>query len=131
MNVAVIGNLQYQGFGGGNVVQSIAAQATYTALQSGVVDIPSGTAAGSVFPLPMGGVATGKGYMVKANSSVMLGVNGGTGTAQMQGIATGGYVFALGPLPGKQQAVVSLVVVVPAGNNVGNDGSVEYLVFGD
>lgn len=128
MNVLLAGNIQYQQ-GLQNLVQSIGAQATYTALQAGVVDIPSGSALGSVFQLPMGGVATGKGYFVKANSGVMLGINGGTGTTQLQGVATGGVIAALGSLPATQQAIGSMVVVLP--RQAGNDGSVEYLVFGD
>lgn len=131
MLVSVAGNMQYNGVGGGTVVQSLAAQATYTALQAGIVDIPSGSAGGSVFQLPMGGVATGKGYMVKANSGVMLGINGATAASQMQAVATGGLVMALGPLPGKQAAIGSMVVVLPTSQAAGNDGSVEYLVFGD
>ncbi len=128
MNVNIVGNIQYQQ-GAQSLVKSIAGQATYTALQAGVVDIPSGSALGSVCPLPMGGGATGKGYYVKANSSVMLGINGGTGTTQMQGLATGGFVAASGSLPGKQQAVSSMVVVLP--QIAGNDGSVEYICWGD
>ncbi len=61
MNVSLAGIVQYQQSVGGAVVPlSVAAQATYTAYQQGVVDVPTGTASGTAITLPMGGVATGK-----------------------------------------------------------------------
>ena len=129
MNVNLIGNIAYQGPGGANVSQSLAAQATYTALQAGIIDIPSGAASGSAFQVPFAGVATAKGYFVKANTSVQLGINGGTGTTQMQGNATGGTVAALGPLPGRGSAVTGMVITIPL--TASGDSSVEYVVWGD
>lgn len=129
MNVQLIGNVQYQAPGNANVTQSLGAQATYSAMQAGILDIPSGAASGSAYQIPFGGVATAKGYFVKANSSVQLGINQGTGTTQMQGIATGGVVAALGSLPGRLGGITAMTIVLPS--VAGNDSSVEFVVWGD
>ena len=123
-------NVTYSPGGGGTLSQSFNVAAPYTAISSGKIDVPGGTAAGISFAIPFGGVGVdARGFLVQNNTDSDLEIDLSTsGTAQYR-LPPGGPVMhwatrkAGGASLTKAEVSVATLTVEP--------GAIDFIVLGE
>ena len=95
-------------------VASLAVAGTYNAGQPGNIDVPSGTAISTVFPIPFGSVSDTKLCVIRNNMSSDLGVRINGAVANNFELAPGGVFMYAGSAAPATDPLTSVSVVTPA-----------------